>query len=218
MTQKEEQLEHLSEIRNLMERSSRFLSLSGLSGVFAGIYAIIGAALVYLDFGISGTRDKLVTYAEFVRGDATDEVIALKMKYMLAIGALVLVLSLFTGFIFSSRKAKKEGLNIWDGTAKRMFTSLFIPLVAGGILCMILIYHHDQHLVAPMTLIFYGVALLNASKYTFNDIKYLGISEIVLGLISAFYIGYGLIFWAIGFGVLHIVYGAAMYFKYEKGK
>jgi hypothetical protein len=44
----------------------------------------------------------------------------------------------------------------------------------------------------------------------------LGICEIGLGLIASIYMGYGLLFWAVGFGVLHIIYGIVMYMKYER--
>jgi hypothetical protein len=219
MTEKEEQLGHLSEIRNLMEKSSRFLSLSGLTGIFAGIYALVGAYLVYSDFNIISSDTASVSYSEFIKNDnsGTDSVI-LKIQSLFIIGAIVLVLSLVTGYIFTSRKAKKQNLNVWDSTTKRMVVSLSIPLIAGGIFCLILIKHQVVGLIAPATLIFYGLALLNASKYTFNDIKYLGVLEIILGLVSAYYIGRGLLFWAVGFGILHIVYGAVMYFKYDQNK
>jgi hypothetical protein len=219
MTEKEEQLGHLSEIRNLMEKSSRFLSLSGLTGIFAGIYALVGAYLVYSDFNIISSDTASVSYSEFIKNDnsGTDSVI-LKIQSLFIIGAIVLVLSLVTGYIFTSRKAKKQNLNVWDSTTKRMVVSLSIPLIAGGIFCLILIKHQVVGLIAPATLIFYGLALLNASKYTFNDIKYLGVLEIILGLVSAYYIGRGLLFWAVGFGILHILYGAVMYFKYDQNK
>ena len=219
MTEKEEQLGHLSEIRNLMEKSSRFLSLSGLTGIFAGVYALLGAYLVYSDFNIISSDAASVSYSEFIETakSGTDSVI-LKIQSLFIIGAIVLVLSLVTGYIFTSRKAKKQNLNVWDSTTKRMVVSLSIPLIAGGIFCLILIKHEVVGLIAPVTLIFYGLALLNASKYTFNDIKYLGVLEIILGLVSAYYIGRGLLFWAMGFGVLHIVYGAVMYFKYDQNK
>ena len=219
MTEKEEQLGHLSEIRNLMEKSSRFLSLSGLTGIFAGIYALVGAYLVYSDFNIIPSDTAGDSYSEFIKtaNSGTDSVI-LKIQSLFIIGAIVLVLSLVTGYIFTSRKAKKQNLNVWDSTTKRMVVSLSIPLIAGGIFCLILIKHQVVGLIAPATLIFYGLALLNASKYTFNDIKYLGVLEIILGLVSAYYIGRGLLFWAVGFGVLHIVYGAVMYFKYDQNK
>ena len=129
-----------------------------------------------------------------------------------------MLLSLVTGYIFTLRKAKKQNLNVWDNTTKRMVVSLSIPLVAGGIFCLILIKHQVVGLIAPSTLIFYGLALLNASKYTFNDVKYLGVLEIILGLVSAYYIGRGLLFWAVGFGILHIIYGTVMYFKYDQKK
>ena len=216
MTDKEEQLGHLSEIRNLMEKSSRFLSLSGLSGIFAGIYALVGAYLVYSDFGILSSGSSRVSYSEFISIDSGSDSVVQKLQSLFIIGAVVLVLSLVTGYFFTNRKAKKQKLNMWDNTAKRMVVSLFVPLIAGGVFCLMLIKHGSVGLVAPATLIFYGLALLNASKYTFNDIKYLGVLEIILGLISAYYIGRGLLFWAIGFGVLHIVYGTVMYFKYEK--
>ncbi len=219
MTKKEEQLGHLSEIKNMMEKSSRFLSLSGLTGIFAGIYALVGAYLVYSDFNIISSDAASVTYSEFIKtaNSGTDSVI-LKIQSLFTIGAIVLVLSLVTGYIFTSRKAKKQNLNVWDSTTKRMVVSLSIPLIAGGIFCLILIKHEVVGLIAPATLIFYGLALLNASKYTFNDIKYLGVLEIVLGLVSAYYIGRGLLFWAVGFGILHIVYGTVMYYRYDQNK
>jgi hypothetical protein len=216
MTEKEEQLGHLSEIKNMMEKSSRFLSLSGLTGIFAGIYALIGAYLVYSDFHMIPSDTERVSYAEFITS-GNDSVI-LKIQSLFIIGAIVLLLSLVTGYIFTLRKAKKQNLNVWDSTTKRMVVSLSIPLVAGGIFCLILIKHQVVGLIAPSTLIFYGLALLNASKYTFNDVKYLGVLEIILGLVSAYYIGRGLLFWAVGFGVLHIIYGTVMYFKYDKKK
>ena len=219
MTEKEEQLGHLSEIKNMMEKSSRFLSLSGLTGIFAGVYALVGAYLAYSDFHIIPSDTTSVSYSEFIEtaNSGTDSVI-LKIQSLFTIGAIVLVLSLVTGYIFTSRKAKKQNLNVWDSTTKRMVVSLSIPLIAGGIFCLILIKHEVVGLIAPATLIFYGLALLNASKYTFNDIKYLGVLEIILGLVSAYYIGRGLLFWAVGFGVLHILYGAVMYFKYDQKK
>jgi hypothetical protein len=108
-------------------------------------------------------------------------------------------------------------LKVWDKTTERMLINLLLPLVAGGIFCLILIFKWQLiGLVAPVTLLFYGMALINASKYTFHDIRYLGVSEVILGLIGTYFIGYGLLIWAIGFGILHIVYGLLMYYKYER--
>ena len=109
-------------------------------------------------------------------------------------------------------------MKVWDSTARRMVISLFVPLATGGIFCLILLYHHLVFLMAPSTLLFYGLALINASKYTLHEARVLGISEVILGLMAAWLVGYGLLFWAIGFGVLHIFYGLMMYFRYEAVK
>jgi hypothetical protein len=206
MKDQKEHLQTLSEIRSMMERSSRFISLSGLSGVFAGVFALIGAYLGYLKLG-----EYSYSYRSLNNDSITDAII-----YFFVIGGVVLLASISVGILLTIRNSKKKGIKIWDSTAKRLLINLMIPLVTGGLFCLILLYQGDLGMVAPATLIFYGLALINASKYTLNDIRYLGICEIVLGLTAALFIGYGLFFWAAGFGVLHIVYGAAMYFKYEK--
>ncbi|MCB9189318.1 MAG: hypothetical protein H6598_08890 [Flavobacteriales bacterium] len=211
MEENKKHLDDLLHIRSMMERSSRFLSLSGLSGVFAGIYAIIGAAIVYFDFQAGS-----LTYSEYVRSTAGAENQDKKLMFLVAIALMVLLSSLVTGYLFTSRKAKKQGLKIWDKSAKRMMLNLFFPLFAGGVLCLVMMHHGLLGMVAPLTLIFYGLGLYGSSKYSFVELKYLGISEVLLGLASAYFYGKGLLFWTIGFGLLHIIYGSLMYFKYEK--
>ena len=212
MDDNKKHLEDLTHIRSLMERSSRFLSLSGLSGVFAGIYALIGAAIVYFDFQAGNA-----SYAQFVRSAVTYEQPTVRVYYLIGIAVLVLLASVVTGFAFTARKAKKQNLKMWDNSAKLMMSNLMIPLIAGGVLGMILLQSGDFKYVAPITLLFYGLGLFSASKYSFVELRYLGLCEIVLGLIGCAYIGYGLLLWSIGFGLLHIIYGAFMYFKYERG-
>ncbi len=204
---KQEHLETLSEIRTLMERSSRFISLSGLSGVFAGVFALAGAWMAYRKLSSS-------EIAEYSRSGTTFNFN--NYTYYIAVALCVLVASLAAGSILTMRKARRQGLPLWDNTAKRLLINLMIPLAAGGIFCLLMMYHRLFGLVAPATLIFYGLALINASKYTLHDIRTLGICQILLGLAATFYVGYGLFFWAFGFGILHIVYGTVMYYKYEK--
>jgi hypothetical protein len=209
----QEQLNTLTDIRNLMERSSRFLSLSGLSGVFIGIYALAGTAAGW--WYVNSNNYVLTSYyslATAPEGKTNQSF----LDFFIADAAIILLLSLITGFVLTQKKAKQQGLKIWDATAKRMLINLIIPLLTGGVYCLVLLYHQQIDLVAPSMLIFYGLALLNASKYTYNDIRYLGVLEILLGLTASLHVGYGLIFWGIGFGVLHIIYGISMYYKYER--
>jgi hypothetical protein len=215
MENSKEHLQTLTDIRSMMERSSRFISLSGLSGVFAGVFALIGAFLAYARMG--SYSENYRTMMQMDR-DGRVELVNEMISYLFWVAACVLVASLLVGTILTMRNSRKRGIKIWDSTAKRLLINLAIPLLTGGMFCLVLLYHGDIGLIAPATLIFYGLALINASKYTLNDIRYLGVCEIILGLISSFYIGYGLIFWATGFGVLHIVYGSAMYFKYERNQ
>ncbi len=208
----EDQLDNLHEIRNLMEKSSRFLSLSGLSGISAGIIALIGAtaAYFYLDFD-----ERYLSVESYFRNGMHRQMQS-HISFLVVDAIIILALALTAGLYFTTRQARKKGLRVWDNTAKRMLANLFLPLASGGIFCVILLYHGIVFLVAPATLIFYGLALINASKYTLPDIRYLGISEILLGLLGSAFVGYGLIIWAVGFGILHIVYGTAMYYKYEQ--
>ena len=207
-TKSTDYLKDISEIRTMMERSSRFISLSGLSGVCAGIIAIAGAAFAYY----SSVLGHYTRFADNVIGTyhSFTEIALLVLD-----AAVVLALSIAASIYFATRKARVQGLKIWDSSAKRLVINLMIPLIAGGFFCLALLYHGLIVLLPPATLIFYGIALLNGSKYTYNDIRYLGICEIILGLLASFYPGYGLFFWTIGFGVLHIFYGVSMYYKYE---
>lgn len=211
--EQEKHLQDLNEIRSMMERSSRFISLSGLSGVFVGTFALIGAAAVYF---YAGPRNAYIPrYYDFER-DALGITHLSQHYFYLLVALLVLAASLITASWLTMRKARKHGQKIWDKSARRLFANMMIPLAAGGIFALILLSHGYVGMVAPVTLLFYGMALVNASKYTLDDIRYLGICEIALGLIASYYVGYGLLFWAIGFGVLHIVYGIVMYRKYER--
>jgi hypothetical protein len=212
--EKQESLQQLNEIRSLMERSSRFMSLSGLSGISAGIAAIAGAgvAFLFLDFDQRPFDiNRYFTEMAWLRFGSSWLFIALD-------ALVILLLALFSGVYFTTRKARKQGIEVWDGTARRLLINLFIPLSTGGIFCLILLHHHLVFLIAPATLVFYGLALLNASKYTLHEIRLLGIMEILLGLLALWLVEYGLFFWAIGFGVMHIVYGILMYLRYDAVK
>lgn len=198
--------EELSHIRSMMERSSRFISLSGLSGVVAGLAAIIGAAYVFFVFRREG-----IDYFDGERNIFGKELV----KELVITGTVILLVALLSGYFFTANKSKKKGLKIWDHTTKRLLITFAVPLVTGGFFCLILLYHHLFVGIAPATLIFYGLALVSAERYTLTDIKYLGYCQIILGLISLLFLGWGLVAWTIGFGVLHIVYGWIMHKKYQ---
>lgn len=212
---KENQIDDLRHIRDLMERSSKFLSLSGLSGICAGVIALLSAAFVYVYIFKCRYFIFDETLDTFVRGIIVNQ----NFKWQIILAAVVtIVLAGGVAWYFCVRKAKKAGEKLWSPTAKRTLYHFLIPLAAGGILGLALIVNNNIYLVAPITLIFYGLALINAGKFTFGEIHYLGICEIALGLIGSFCLSYGFFFWVVGFGILHIVYGIWMYIKYDRIK
>jgi len=198
----EDYLKDIYEIKNLMNKSSRFISLSGLSGVLAGIYALIGAAVAYwLVINYSG--GKLYIFNGWV--------------FWTCMGILMLValFSALTGYILTAKKAKKNEEKIWDNSSQRLLLNFLIPLVVGGIYCLIILDQGRYGQTGGLMLIFYGLALVSASKYSLGNIRYLGYIQIILGLIASYYPGYGFWLWVIGFGIMHIVYGTWMHFKYD---
>ncbi len=203
----EKYLKDIQDIKQMMTQSSRFISLSGLSGILAGTYSLIGAwfayRTIYFDNSTMGSyRNLVISYDAVVR--------------LFVIAATVILLSVITGIVLSFRKAQKANESLWNPTSKRLLINFLIPLLTGGFFILFLIEKEILSLIAPLMLIFYGMACLNASKYTIGDVRYLGITLIILGLLSTWFLGYGLLFWALGFGICHIVYGALMYFKYDR--
>ncbi len=193
-------------MRKLMERSVKFMSLSGLSGVLAGIYALAGVAIAY--FRVLPSTGSMQVSEDVLGAPGV-------LSRLAVIALVVLTASLATGLWLSARRAGRLGVNVWDETGRRLFVNLAIPLVTGGIFIVLLMYHGHLGLLAPACLIFYGLALVNASPNLVDEVRFLGFSEIVLGLVSMLVPPFGLVLWTIGFGVLHIVYGSVLYRKYE---
>lgn len=194
-------LKDLSEIKDLMNKSSRFISLSGLSGILAGTYALIGAAIAYW----------LVTTSE--KGYLTIDGQIFKICVLILL--LVALFSITTGIYLTTKKAKKNGAKVWNSTSRRLVVNFSIPLVVGGLYILTILNQQKYGQVGALMLIFYGLSLVNASKYSIGDIRYLGYIQLVLGLISAMLPGYGFWFWVIGFGFMHIIYGTWMHFKFD---
>ncbi len=214
MNEQNTSLEAIQDIKRMMERSSRFISLSGLSGVSAGICALIGAWIAHPY--VFGTKDFIINAnVAAVQSMAGDYSIILN-TWLFWIAVCTFLAALISSFIFTYIKSKKEGIPVWGKTAKRLLVAVSLPLIVGGFFLFRLIHFGTFGLVAPGCLIFYGLALINASKYTLSEIKYMGYCQLLLGVINCWFVGYGLYFWALGFGVLHILYGAYMWWKYER--
>jgi uncharacterized membrane protein HdeD (DUF308 family) len=207
-----EQLQDLKEIRQMMERSTKFLSLSGLSGISAGVIALVASFIAWqmrpesvAEVVYDGSQ-----YKPLLNGDYIWSLVYL--------GLATIVLALAAGFFFTWRKAKKKQSPMWNKTSRRLLVSLCIPMVAGAFVIVSLLINEVYWIIPELTLVFYGLTLVNAAQHTYRDVFYLGISELAVGVIALFISGYSLLFWAFGFGILHIIYGVSMHLKYERGK
>ena len=203
--------EDLQTIREIMERSSKFLSLSGLSGIFAGVCALIGAAIAWF-FILDPVH---VPYDEYMFNPGGSLFSGIWF-YLTLDAVLVLGFAILGAIYFSHRKARKAGQQFWTNSTQRLLVHLMIPLVSGGIFILILVFQNNLAPVVSVMLIFYGLSLVNAGKFTFGEIHYLGLTEIVLGILSGVFINHGLLFWTLGFGLVHIVYGTVMYYRHER--
>ncbi|MGN6602818.1 MAG: hypothetical protein ACTHK8_10235 [Ginsengibacter sp.] len=202
MNEQQQSLEELQHIKQMMEKSSRFISLSGLSGISAGAVAIFGALLAA----------KMISDFRYEVGISYQELVT----ELVVVAAVVIILALASGFVFTYLRSKRNGVSIWSATTYRLVFNLAIPLVVGAFLLLRLLQLQYVSLIAPGCLLFYGLALVNASKYTLGEVRYLGYCELILAIINLWVPAHGLIFWTIGFGLLHIIYGIIMWRKYER--
>ena len=216
MTDQQQSLEELQHIKRMMERSSRFISLSGLSGVMAGLCALVGAWFAYDVINPSGLSS--FDARTYHRDYFLDTVKDYMGHRLFTIAVATFISALVLAFIFTYLRSKKSGVPIWGTASRRLLVAVAIPMIAGGFYLLREIQVGNYGLIAPGSLIFYGLALVNAGKFTLGEIRFLGYSQIILGIINCWMLGYGLYFWAIGFGLMHIVYGIAMWYKYERNQ
>lgn len=189
----------LSEIRDMMAKSSKFMSLSGLSCAIVGAFALIACFI-----------------AQYILDNPAWEHHR-KVFTLTVLASVLLIICIATAFLFARRKAKKNNYRFTlDKTAQRMLWSFILPLLTGGILCIGLIHQGHYGLTSSFMLIFYGLSLTNISGYTFSSTKYLGYALLILGIIDFMVVNQSLLFWALGFGVCHIVYGILFYLLKER--
>lgn len=200
MKEEKDYLEDISNIRNMMERSSKFKSLSGISGILAGIYGLVGAYFSYFVYEFQPTA------IQYTVNKKNQLVFLVLCMFVLAIGSAL---------ILAYRNSKRKKEQFWNLISKRLFFSISMPLLIGAILIAFFVQNNMIGLVAPFTLILYGQGIYNASKFSYSELGLMGLLNIVLGLISIFFIPYSILFWSIGFGALHVIFGIYIYYKYE---
>ena len=196
---KDKAVQDLAEIRHLMESSSRYLSLSGWAGIWAGLFALIGSFIGYT---------KIQSGYRMYHSDLIFELLPLAIA--------VLILSVLVGVFTSHRKAKRDNNALFNSASKKLIFKFGSILIIGGLFGLLLIYRGMFDLVGASTLLFYGLAILSVHHLTYSSVKYLGYYFVLLGLISMANPGWGIYLWPLGFGIGHIVYGILFLTKEQK--
>jgi hypothetical protein len=218
MSDKNQTLDTLKDIRNMMDRSSRFISLSGWSGVAAGCCALIGAwfAQGVIHRGIEDHSSLRKTYVNTYNNESIDVLDYIGSSTLIIIAVLTLLAAIVLAFFFTWMRSRKTGVPMWGPTSRRLTFAIGLPLLVGGIYMLKLMEAGAFGMIAPGCLLFYGIGLVSAARYTLGEVRWLGYGQIMTGIVNLFFTGYGLYFWAFGFGILHIVYGFIMWWKYER--
>jgi len=199
--------EELASIKSMMERLTRFLSLSGFSGMLAGMYALAASVTawywIYFPSSSWGTGSDTLSFRELV-------------NRLLLLGLATLIAAVGTAYFLSKKKGSAVTHPFWSPASKRFLQSLFLPVALGGFFCFALLHESAFELIPAAMLLFYGIGLVQSAQFTLGEIKNLGFTQLLLGLIAAFFPDFGLLCWALGFGVFHLVYGSLMYYRHER--
>jgi hypothetical protein len=218
MGDKNQTLDTLKDIRNMMDRSSRFISLSGWSGVAAGCCALVGAWFAHgvIERGMENHTSLRKNYVNTYENDPIDVLEYIGSSKLISIAVLTLFAAIILAFAFTWMRSRKTGMPMWGPTSRRLTFAIGLPLMVGGIYMLKLMEAGAFGMIAPGCLLFYGIGLVSAARYTLGEIRWLGYGQIITGIVNLFFTGYGLYFWAFGFGLLHIIYGLIMWWKYER--
>jgi hypothetical protein len=201
-------LTDITAIRSMMERSSKFLALSGQAAVMAGLYALAGSLIAWKILKLHPES--------MVPNSGMSSPGSAEMGGLVMTALLMLLLAAGTAILLSLRNAQKRGEKLWSPVARRLLSGMALPLISGGLLMIIFWMNGLPAYSFALSLIFYGFSMCNASRFTFPELNFLGMMLIGLGLLSACLLTYALLIWALGFGLLHIIYGLYIHFRYRQ--
>lgn len=201
----------LDDIREMMSKSSRFQAISGWSiiviGLLAGIASLMAAAVI----GVADVPffDNLQRYSTLNT--------PLKIRIAALIALILFTVCLLIVFVFAIVKSKRHNLPFaFDKRMRQMLLDFFIPLIAGGLFSMAMVMQQHYGLTSSIMLMFYGLALINCSHYTYPILRWLGYTELLIGIIDCFTMSHALLFWFLGFSVAHILFGIIYVLMFDR--
>lgn len=204
-----EALDTLNEIKDLMAKSSKFGSVSGGSVLIIGLLASIVAAGAWLlllpHIGAAWLPER---YSGMLINSPQRTLIASAV----AVGLLAVSMAVVS-FGTYRKIVRRQGRFVFDQTVRRPLAHFCVPMAAGGALCLALLLQGHYGLTSSMMLVFYGLSLLNSSHYTLKPIAWLGYAELALGIADCYIVTHAILFWWLGFGLMHILLGVYILIK-----
>lgn len=189
--------ENLRVIRELMERSTRYSTFSGLSGICAGLFSILGC---------------LVQRFWVLSLPASERLVAFTINW-----TLVIALTIGADFFLTKRKAPLVGKTILSRLGRQMVVASAPGLLTGALLTLFLLQQGHMDQVYPVWMLSYGSAVCAVGLFSQKEVGRLGRAfltagalTLALGLLTAlqpYIASLGLFITALTFGGFHIAYG-----------
>lgn len=206
MNQQKAAQKTLEEIKEMMSQSSKFISLSGLSGIVIGLLTILSVYIFSTQYQINPLDGEAQALSSLTENE---------LLRLYNASVVLLIFSLIITFLMSKHKAKKEGKDIWGPASRQLISSMALPFSFGFLFCSILFFKAPD-MVLPLSLLVYGFSLFSGSRNTLNSIKTFGIIQMSLSVICLLFSGYSILIWTLGFGLSHAIYGAFMHINQSK--
>jgi hypothetical protein len=186
-----------------MQQNINPFSLKRYSGILIGLY---GLAVVYLI--------NILTSGEQSGIELVSQLPLLFLQIGVTVIALVfIVISLVTLWIRAKRTVRKNDQKLWSIFTRKIRWQTLISLLIILIIIIMISNIGYFSLTTPLSLFFYGLFLLNLSRFSSIGLRYLSLAEIILAITSYFIYDKEIIFLALGFGFLPILYGIATFIK-----
>lgn len=191
--------ENLRVIRDLMERSTKYSTFSGLSGVLAGTASITGCIVTHL------LQRRFPDPASF------------RIPFLLT-WSLVILCAIGGDFLLTKRRATRVGKRIVSRLGKQMVIASAPGLGTGALLTLYFLSHNLLADIFPMWMLAYGIAVCAVGLFSQREVSWLGAAFLAAGTITLLLPLFGLtalpalglIMMAVTFGGFHIVYGIAV--------
>ena len=181
----DEARENLRVIRQVMERSTKYSTLSGLSGVLVGLTAIVGVA---------ATRS--------VR-DIYDHPLRLALIWL-----IVLAVAVGIDFVRNKRRAARVGKQVVSPLGAHILVAALPAFFAGAVLTAFFALHHLLFYVWGAWMLCYGLAICAVGLFSVRPVSYLGMAFALAGALTLFLQAPDpLAMMALTFGGFHIAYG-----------